>query len=199
MPSASKAHTLQSVCASFKLHRKSCQCPPWSCIAIFCSSKRPAPQGWRWHMALVQIAEPLPWQAARYLRVLFANLTFYFISNRGKLLHSCCSPFICSHFLAYNSIGTTSGLMDVGLGHFVDVGRNVFVLLWLMILVNHCEDSPWYHKNAKNSSLECERALLFSQIFTPRIDFLLNYSIKYIKNWHAMLKLITKSTRVNNF
>lgn len=38
--------------------------------------------------------------------------------------------FFCSHFLAYNSIGTTSGLMDIGPGLMdIDVGRNVFVLL----------------------------------------------------------------------
>lgn len=145
----------------FKLHRKSCQCPPWSCTAIFCSSKRPAPQGWQWHMALVQMAELLPWQAARYFSVLFANLTFYFISSRGKCQALLLQSF-CSHFLAYNSIGSISGLMDIGPGHFVDAGRNVFVLfLWLMILKKHCEDSPWYHKNAKNNSLACERALLF--------------------------------------
>lgn len=84
----------------FRLHRKSCQCPPWSCIAIFCSSKRPAPQGWQWHMALVQMVEPLPWQAARYLGALFVNLTFYFVSNRAK-----CRALLLQSFLLFSLLG----------------------------------------------------------------------------------------------
>lgn len=87
----------------FQLHRKSCQRPPWSCIAIFCSSRRPAPRGWQWHMALVQMAELLPWQAARYLGVLFANLTFYFISNRGK-----CRVLLLQSFLLFSFLGIQS-------------------------------------------------------------------------------------------
>lgn len=91
---------VQAVRNILKLHRKSCQCPPWSCIAIFCSSTRPAPQGWQWHMALVQMAELLPWRAARYLGVLFANLTFYFISNSGK-----CQALLLQSFLLFSFLG----------------------------------------------------------------------------------------------
>lgn len=167
----------------FKLHRKSCQCPPWSCIAIFCSSKRPAPLGGQWHMALVQMVEPLPWQAARYLGALFANLTFYFVSNREK-----CQALLFQCFLLFSFLGIQFSWNYFRVnGHWSRALTRCWQKCFCPFSLTHgsgepLRNSPWYHKNTKNGSWICESSfVLFSQVFAPSTDFLLTHLIRYFK------------------
>ena len=179
LPSAGKGHISFSQCVgavgnTFRPHRKSCRCPPRSCTAIFCSSKRPAPHGWQWHTASVQMAEPLPWQAARYLGAWFANLTFYFVSSRAK-----CRALLLQSFLLFSFLGTQFSWNYFRVnGHssraLTRCRQECFCSFPLARDSGEASwDSPWYHNYAKNDSLESVRALLFSQVFTPSTNFLL--------------------------